>query len=102
MSLTKTTATTLRLLLHVKPNARDSSITEVGDAAISMRIAAAPREGEANTEVVKFVAKVLGKRKGDVTVVRGTKGRDKVVEVAGVGEGVEGVREKLLKAMEKD
>ena len=42
-------------------------------------------EGEANAELVAFLAKQLGVAKSAVTIVRGESGRRKVVEVAGVG-----------------
>lgn len=42
-------------------------------------------EGEANAELVAFLAKRLGVPKSAVTIVRGESARRKVVEVAGVG-----------------
>lgn len=103
MAITRTASTpsTLRLLLSVKPNARDSSIVEVGVDNIGVRIAAAPRDGEANGEVVKYLAKVLGVRKSDVRVVRGDKGREKVIEVNDGKMEVEECRRKLEEAVEK-
>jgi uncharacterized protein (TIGR00251 family) len=44
-------------------------------------------EGAANEALVKFLAKELGVRTGDVEIVSGERGRDKVVRVEGVGEG---------------
>lgn len=106
MSITRPTPTTLRLLLSIKPNARDSGIVSVTPEHVGIRIAAPPRDGEANGEVVRFLAKVLGVRKSDVRVVRGEKGREKVVEVA-IGDskkeggvGVEEWRGKLEGAVE--
>lgn len=42
-------------------------------------------EGEANAELVAFLAKRLGVPKAAVAIVRGAAGRRKLVEVSGVG-----------------
>ncbi|KAA8896785.1 hypothetical protein FN846DRAFT_910584 [Sphaerosporella brunnea] len=84
MSITKPTPSTLRLLLTIKPNARTTSVVAVDPASsITLRIHAPPRDGEANDEVVRFVAKALGLRKSDARIVRGMKTREKIVKVGG-------------------
>lgn len=42
------------------------------------------REGEANAEVVDYMAELLGVRRAAVALVSGGKCRDKVVSVAGM------------------
>ncbi|KAI8867554.1 DUF167-domain-containing protein, partial [Ramicandelaber brevisporus] len=69
----------LLLRVHVKPDAQQSQITSVDDEAVSVQIAAPPRDGEANKEVARFVAELFGLRKTDVAVVSGLKSREKVV-----------------------
>jgi uncharacterized protein (TIGR00251 family) len=64
-----------------------------GDA-IKLRVAAPPVEGEANLEVRRFLAKVLGVAPSAVQVVSGTSGRRKIVEVNGIT--AEAVRARLL------
>jgi uncharacterized protein len=43
------------------------------------QISAPPIDGEANTELVKYLAKSLNLRKSDVTLDRGSKSRQKTV-----------------------
>jgi uncharacterized protein YggU (UPF0235/DUF167 family) len=41
---------------------------DIGSEAVSVQISAPPVEGEANTELVKYMAAVLGLRKSDVSL----------------------------------
>ena len=43
-----------------------------------MAVAAPPMDGEANTELIRFMAQVLGLRKSDVTLDSGARSRNKV------------------------
>lgn len=59
---------------------------------LKLRVAAPPVEGKANAEAERFLAKVLGRPRSEVTVVRGASGRDKTVLVRGAAaEEVRGV-----------
>ena len=42
----------------------------ITDDSVGIQISAPPVEGEANTELVKYLASVLGVRKSDVTLDR--------------------------------
>ncbi|RUS28752.1 hypothetical protein BC938DRAFT_481497, partial [Jimgerdemannia flammicorona] len=75
------TSTSTRISLLIKPNAKESRVTEVTEEWVGIAVAAPPREGEANREVVEFVAQI---RKTDVEVIAGHKAREKVVRVDGV------------------
>lgn len=107
-AILRSSPTTLRLLLSIKPNAKTSAVTSIPDLAssssddtpIGVRIAAPPRDGEANTEVVRFVAKTLGVRKSGVRIIKGEKGREKVVEVEDGDMEVEEVVRRLEKELE--
>ncbi|KAJ2725791.1 hypothetical protein GGI07_000998 [Coemansia sp. Benny D115] len=55
-------------------------VSETQDTA--GRVAAPPRDGEANKEVVAFVSKVLGVPKSTVELVSGQKSRNKVVRIS--------------------
>lgn len=67
--------------IHAKPGAKQNGITDVSDEAIGVQIAAPPVDGEANAELTKFISKVLGLRKSDVSVDRGSKSREKTILV---------------------
>lgn len=68
--------------IHAKPGAKQNSITDVSTEAIGVQIAAPPVDGEANTELIKFISKVLQVRKSDLNLDRGSKSREKTLLLA--------------------
>lgn len=73
------------LNVHVSPGAKRTSVEgPYGDAAVKLKVAAPPAEGRANAEVERFLSKLLGVRRSDVTIIRGASSRDKSVLVRGV------------------
>nr|KAJ3422995.1 hypothetical protein HK105_004954 [Polyrhizophydium stewartii] len=104
-------ASAVRLLTHVKPGARTTQVVETNGAAVgiqvrrcagllkppvrqhatvhqrpeahaeSAQLAAPARDGEANEELVRFVADTLGIRKHQIGLVAGHKSRDKVLRI---------------------
>ncbi|CAK9818755.1 UPF0235 protein C15orf40 homolog [Anthophora plagiata] len=83
--------------IQAKPGAKHNNVTDISDDAVGVAISAPPVEGEANTELVKYLASILGMRKSDVSLDRGSKSRQKVVVVSGTT--VEKVLEKLKEEM---
>ena len=72
--------------LRVSPNAKTTTLHGPhGDAALKLRGAAPPVDGEAKAEVERFVAERTGAAPWRVSVVRGLSGRDKTVLIDGVG-----------------
>lgn len=69
----------IMLKIHAKPGSKQNSITDVSSDAVGVQIAAPPVDGEANTELVKYISKVLRLRKSDVSVDRGSKSREKTI-----------------------
>jgi uncharacterized protein len=59
-------------------------LSGVADGRLRIRLAAPAQEGRANLELVRFVAKELGVRRDDVTVLGGGRSRRKLVRVRGV------------------
>lgn len=74
----------VRLRVRVQPRASRTEIAGEHDGALKIRIAAPPVEGEANRELVRFVAKTLGVAASRVSLVSGAAGRTKLLEIAGV------------------
>jgi uncharacterized protein (TIGR00251 family) len=70
--------------LAVRVTTRASKNQIVGamsDGTIKIRITAAPVEGQANNELVKFLSDVLGVAKSRIDIVAGETGRDKLISV---------------------
>uniref|UniRef100_A0A0B7AV95 Uncharacterized protein n=2 Tax=Arion vulgaris TaxID=1028688 RepID=A0A0B7AV95_9EUPU len=79
-----------------KPGAKQNSITGLTSEGVGVQISAPPVEGEANTELVKYIAKTLGIRKSDICLDQGSKSRTKILLLdKNCGLSVEAVIEKL-------
>ena len=77
---------TTQLTVRVTPNARTSAFAgwssdEKGRPVLLVRLAAPPVDGKANTELVRFIAEELGCAKKLVTLLRGSTGRQKTLEL---------------------
>ncbi|OWA53388.1 putative UPF0235 protein C15orf40-like protein [Hypsibius exemplaris] len=73
----------IAISIHAKPNAKESSIAGLSDAAVEVQISAPPKDGEANSELVRFMADILGLKKSQVALDKGSKSREKVVLLDG-------------------
>ena len=62
-----------------------------------MQIGAPAREGEANEELVRYLAEVLNVRKRSISLDKGSKSRQKVVTIESTEISVEQVRQRLSK-----
>ncbi len=67
--------------LYIQPGARSTGITGLHDDRVKIRISAAPRDGEANREIISFLSELLSVTKKDVEILRGESGRSKDVYV---------------------
>jgi len=76
-----------------KPRASKSKVRGARDGAIEIAIAAPPVDGEANAELVRFLARAFGVAARDVTIERGEGGRHKRVHIARISE--QGARERI-------
>ncbi|XP_063605330.1 UPF0235 protein A2cp1_1215-like isoform X2 [Penaeus indicus] len=72
------------LKIVAKPGAKESKVTDISCEGVGVQIGAPPMDGEANAELVKFLASALGVRKSDVSLERGSKSRQKTVCVSGL------------------
>jgi uncharacterized protein (TIGR00251 family) len=70
--------------LVVQPRASRTRAVGEHDGRLKLQLAAPPVDGEANAELVEFLADRLGVRKAEVVLVRGETGRRKTVRVARV------------------
>uniref|UniRef100_A0A8C4R4B1 Uncharacterized protein n=1 Tax=Eptatretus burgeri TaxID=7764 RepID=A0A8C4R4B1_EPTBU len=53
--------------------------SDVQDDAVGVAVSAPPVEGEANVELLRYVATVLGIRKSGISLYKGSRSRDKVL-----------------------
>ncbi len=66
--------------VRVTPNARRAKVVQEGDG-LHVWVDAPAVEGKANRRLVEILAKHFGVRKSKIRIVRGEKGRRKVIEV---------------------
>lgn len=83
------------LPLRVQPRAARDEVVGWQDATLRLRVTAPPVAGEANTAVVLLLARVLGVPRSTISVVRGLRGRDKLVRITGLDDA--GVRDRLAR-----
>ncbi|XP_040893839.1 UPF0235 protein C15orf40 homolog [Toxotes jaculatrix] len=69
------------IMVHAKPGSKHSSITEVSAEAVGVAIAAPPTDGEANTELIRYLAEVLDLKKSHISLDKGSRSRDKLIRV---------------------
>jgi uncharacterized protein (TIGR00251 family) len=74
-----------RLRLRVSPGATRAGVVGRHGEAWKIRVAAAPEGGRANEAVIRLLADTLSVPREAVTLVSGHGGRDKIVELAGLG-----------------
>ena len=71
----------IRIDVLVKPGGRRNEVVEK-DGAVVVFTSKRAHDGEANRAVVELIAKYYGVAKGRVKILRGEKGRQKIVEIA--------------------
>lgn len=70
----------LRLNIKVIPNAKVNKLTEE-TGRIKVHLTAKAVDGKANQALIEFLAEHYKVRKSQVSILRGQKARDKVVEI---------------------
>ncbi|XP_051236867.1 UPF0235 protein C15orf40 homolog isoform X1 [Dicentrarchus labrax] len=69
------------ITVRAKPGSKHSGITDVSAEAVGVSIAAPPTDGEANAELVRYLAEVLELKKSHVSLDKGSRSRDKLIRV---------------------
>jgi len=78
-------AASTRVRLRVSPGAGKAGIVGRHGDAWKVRVTAAPEHGRANEAVLRLVAEALAVPRDALTLVSGHGGRDKIVELVGLG-----------------
>jgi uncharacterized protein len=84
-----------RIAVRVQASARKDEFVGVRDGVLAVRVTAPALDGRANEAVRRMIAKRLGVPKSSVTIARGARSRDKLIQVDGLGESA--VFEKLAR-----
>lgn len=71
----------LVLSLHVQPGATRTAVAGEHGDALKLRLAAAPIEGKANAELLRWLAEAFGVPRRNVELLRGETSRAKVVRI---------------------
>lgn len=74
----------MELRVRVTARASRDELAGLRDGVLHVRVSAPPVDGKANQAVCRLIARSLGVAKTSVTVVKGERSRDKVVEIGGV------------------
>ena len=72
------------LRVRVIPRARTNALASDGTGGLRARLTAPPVEGAANRALIDLVARALRVKRADVELVKGERGRDKLVAVRGL------------------
>jgi uncharacterized protein len=73
-----------QLSVVVVPRAGKSSIAQLADGAIQIRVAAPPVDGAANAALLRFLADILDVPRSRLVITSGASSRRKRIRVAGV------------------
>jgi hypothetical protein len=72
--------------VRLRPRGRGDALIGFEGGVLQARVSAPPVEGRANKALCKLIAKRVRVAPSRVSVVRGEKGRDKLVRVEGIDE----------------
>ena len=76
---------TTRLKLRVSPGAGRAAVVGRHGDAWKVRVTEAPERGRANEAVLRLLSEALAVPRGELTLVSGHGGREKIVELTGLG-----------------
>ena len=80
----------VRISLRIQPGAPKNEVAGLAGGVWKIKIAALPVEGKANKALIDYLSEVLDIAKSNITIVRGERGRDKVIAISGLtGEEIE-------------
>lgn len=76
--------TGVRLEIIVQPRSSRNQIVGEQNGALKIKLTAPPVEGEANAALIDFLAPALKITRKDISLVKGSTSRHKLIEIAGL------------------
>jgi hypothetical protein len=73
-----------RIAVRVQASARENTVVGLRDGVLIVRVTAPAIQGRANESLSRMLAKRLRVPRSSVTVIRGQRSRDKVIEIEGL------------------
>lgn len=71
----------MQIRIQVKPNSAEDKIIQQDDGSYLVRLRAKPIEGQANTALVKLLAKHFSVAKSQITIKNGVSSRWKTISI---------------------
>ncbi len=71
----------MKILVTVKPNARQTKITKISETEIHAEIKAPPKDGKANELLIKALAIFFSIPQSHITIKKGLSGKKKYIEI---------------------
>jgi len=68
--------------VHVTPNSKEARVTKVGEASFDVKVDEKAVDGRANKRLVEILSDHFKVPRSRISIVRGAKSRDKIVEVS--------------------
>ena len=74
-----------RIWVTVKPRAKTEEVRKTDDGQYLASVHAPPQEGKANKALIELLADYFSVPKTSVRIIRGQKGRRKLIEIDSIG-----------------
>ena len=71
----------MRISVKVKPSSKRNEVILQEDGTYLVKVTSPPVEGKANDQLLDLLADHFDRRKRDLTILKGSKGRFKIVEI---------------------
>ena len=88
------------IAVKVTPRAKQNQVVKIlEDNSVKIKLRAAPVDGKANIELIKYLAKVLNIRKSNLEILVGETSRNKLISVYGLTNSE--INKRLISEIEK-
>lgn len=71
----------MKILVKVKPNAKENKVEEIGKGQFVVKVKAPPKENKANRELIETLAEYFKVSKSKVSILTGLKSSQKIVNI---------------------